>query len=284
MKQKEDKKLKSIMDHLEKHGPKSKFKRKYTVIDDILYYIDNHEKVYLEVPQTLQNDVILETHESSLQHMGREKTYTLIKDRVHWKGMTSMIFDYVNQCIKCNHRNLKTIKAPFGIVNPPGMCFVKIAIDLVGPLAETEGGHQYILTVVDHLSGFLEAFPIQDKQATTIANVLVNEIFNRYSWPLHLLSDNGLEFVNEILQEISELGHIHHIKSSLYNPKANAKCEASHKVLTSCLCKVADTTSWNEYVPNLVSAFNASGSGTSRFSPYYLVFHRDPILPIDTIL
>ncbi len=112
----------------------------------------------------------------------------------------------------------------------------------------------------------------------------MNEIFNRYSWPLHLLSDNGLEFVNEILEEITELGHIHHIRSSPYNPKANGKCEASHKVSTSCLSKLADKTSWNEYVPNLVSAFNASVSGTSRFSPYYLVFHSDPILPIDTIL
>ncbi len=140
---------------------------------------------------------------------------------------------------------------------------MKIAIDLVGPLVETEGGHRYVLTVVDHLSGFLEAFPIQDKQATTIAKVLVNEIFNCYSWPLHLLSDNGLEFVNEILQEITELGHILHIKSSPYNPKANGKCEASHKVLTSCLSKVDDKTSWNEYVSNLVSAFDASVSGTS---------------------
>ncbi len=142
-----------MMDHLEKHEPKSKFKTKYTVIVDILYYIDNHEKLYLEIPQTLQNDVICETHESSLQHMGREKTLTLIKDWVHWKGMTSMIIDYVNQCIKCNQRNLQTIKAPLGIVNPPRMCFVKIAIDLVGPLVETEGGHRYVLTVVDHLSG-----------------------------------------------------------------------------------------------------------------------------------
>ncbi len=59
------------------------------------------------------------------------------------------------------------------------MCFVKIAIDLVGPLIETEEGHQYVLTVVDHLSGFLEAFTIQDKRATTIAKILVNEFFNR---------------------------------------------------------------------------------------------------------
>ena len=216
--------------------------------------------------------------------MGRKKTYSLIKDRVHWKGMTSIIFDYVNKCVKCNQRNLQTIKAPLGVVSPPRMCFVKIAIDLVGPLIETEGGHRYVLTVVDHLSGFLEAFPIAEKRASTIARILVNKIFKRYSWPLQLISDNGLEFSNEILHEITELGHIHHIKSSPYNPKANGKCEASHKVLNSCLSKVADKTSWNESVPSLVAAFNSSVSGTSRLSPYFTVFHCDPILPIDTIL
>ncbi len=126
----------------------------------------------------------------------------------------------------------------------------------------------------------MEAFPIQDKRATTIAKILVNEIFNRYSSPLQLIS----EFVNNVLQEITELGHIHHFKSSPYNPKANGKCEASHKVLNSCLSKLADKTSWNEAVPSLISAFNSSVSGTSKFSPYLIVFHRDPILPIDTIL
>ncbi len=37
-------------------------------------------------------------------------------------------------------------------------------------------------------------------------------------------------------------------------------------------------------MPSLISAFNSSVSGTSKFSPYFIVFHRDPILPIDTIL
>ncbi len=97
----------------------------------------------------------------------------MIKDDEHWKGITSIIFDYVKECVKCNHRNLQTIRAPLGILSPPRMCFVKIAIDLVGPPIETEGGHQYVLTVVDHFSGFLEAFPIQDKQATTIGKILI---------------------------------------------------------------------------------------------------------------
>ena len=32
------------------------------------------------------------------------------------------------------------------------------------------------------------------------------------------------------------------------------------------------------------AALNASKSSSSKFSPFYLVFHRDPILPIDTIM
>ncbi len=156
--QKEDKKLKSIIDHLTKHGSMSKFKSKYTVINDLLYYIDSHENVFLEIPTTLQNDVICETHESSLPHMGREKTYSMIMDRIYWKGMTSMIFDYVKQYVKCNQRNIQTIKAPLRIVSPPSMCFVKIAIDLVGPLIETEGGIDMFLLLLITLVAFWKHF------------------------------------------------------------------------------------------------------------------------------
>ena len=35
-------------------------------------------------------------------------------------------------------------------------------------------GNKYILTIIDHITGWLEAFPIQDKSADTIVSTFIN--------------------------------------------------------------------------------------------------------------
>ena len=83
---------------------------------------------------------------------------------------------------------------PLQITDIPDRPFDKIAIDLVSDLNFCASGNQHILTIIDHLTGWPEAFPIPDKKADTIVNVFINNY-----QPIHLcshfiLSDNGMEF------------------------------------------------------------------------------------------
>ena len=57
----------------------------------------------------------------------------------------------------------------------------KIAIDLVTKSETSTSGIKHILTIIDHLTGWLEAFPIPDKSADTIVATFINE----YS-PVHM--------------------------------------------------------------------------------------------------
>ena len=52
--------------------------------------------------------------------------------------------------------------------------FDKIAIDLVTDLNVSTSGNQNILTIIDHLTGLPEAFPIPHKKADIIVHVLIN--------------------------------------------------------------------------------------------------------------
>ena len=53
--------------------------------------------------------------------------------------------------------------------------FNKIAIDLVTGCETSSSGNKHILTTIDHLTGWPEAFPIPDKSADTIVSTFINQ-------------------------------------------------------------------------------------------------------------
>ena len=57
----------------------------------------------------------------------------------------------------------------------PDRPFDKIAIDLVTNCETSTSGNKHILTIIDHLTGWPEAFPIPDKSADTIVATFINE-------------------------------------------------------------------------------------------------------------
>ena len=57
----------------------------------------------------------------------------------------------------------------------PDRPFDKIAIDLVTECKTSTSGNKHILTIIDHLTGWPEAFPIPDKSADTIVSTFIND-------------------------------------------------------------------------------------------------------------
>ena len=53
--------------------------------------------------------------------------------------------------------------------------FDKITIDLVMECRTSTSGNKHIATIIDHLTGWPEAFPIPDKTANTIVSTFINE-------------------------------------------------------------------------------------------------------------
>ena len=52
----------------------------------------------------------------------------------------------------------------------PNRPFDKIAIDLVTECEISTSGKKHILTIINHLTGWPEAFPIPDKSADTVVS------------------------------------------------------------------------------------------------------------------
>ena len=72
-----------------------------------------------------------------------------------------------------------------------------ITLDIMGPLNETERNNRYVLVIQDYFTKRVEAFPLPNEQAVTVAEVLTSEWVCRYGAPQSLHSDQGRNFESE---------------------------------------------------------------------------------------
>jgi len=80
-----------------------------------------------------------------------------------------------------------------------------MAVDLVGTLPESERGNSYIMVVGDYFSHWMEAIPIPNQEASTVAEKLIDEVFLHFSVPEQLRSDQGRQFESQLVSEVCKL-------------------------------------------------------------------------------
>ena len=90
-------------------------------------------------------------------------------------------------------------------------------------------GDKHILTIIDHLTGLTEVFPILDKSADTIVATFINQYLPVHMCPRYILSDNGTEFKNTLMDQVLKQLGIKRIFSAPYHLQNNGKLEVFHK-------------------------------------------------------
>jgi hypothetical protein len=63
-------------------------------------------------------------------------------------------------------------------------------LDIV-ELTRTNSGNKYVEVFTDYLTKWVEAFPIKNMTAETIAKIFINEIITHHSARSELISDQG---------------------------------------------------------------------------------------------
>ena len=134
----------------------------FTHVKGLLYkHITDAGKKFLAlvIPKSWKYTVLVEAHDK-LGHQGNSCTYCLIKCQYYWKGMNKDIWKYIANCILCRREKAKVQQYPLQMMEIPDRPFDKIAIDLVTDCKTSTSGNKHILTIIDHLTGWPESFPI----------------------------------------------------------------------------------------------------------------------------
>ena len=75
-------------------------------------------------------------------------------------------------------------------------------VDLIDMQSQPDGDLKWILVYHDHLTKFVQLGPVTSKYAPEVAYQLV-DIFSIFGAPSTLQNDNGREFVNSAITELS---------------------------------------------------------------------------------
>ena len=165
--------------------------------------------------------------------------------------MNKDIWEYIANCVLCQWEKAEVQQYPLQMTEIPDRPFDKIAINLVTDCKTSTSGNKHILTIIDHLTGWPEAFPIPEKSADTIVATFINEYLPVHMClHIYILSDNGTEFKNSLMDQVLQQLGIKRIFSAPYHPQSNIKLEVFHKYLKTRLKKLCekDPTNWDKYL------------------------------------
>lgn len=164
-------------------------------------------------------------------HLREAKTLGKLRERFYWPGHAEDV-KWCSTCELCEQRKHPTPRnrAPLVSVHT-GYPMQKVATNILGPLPETLGGNSYVLVVADYFTCWVEAFPIPNQEATTVARKLVDEVFCCYSPPEQLHSDQGRQFESLLLAEVCQLLGIQKTRTTAYHPQSDGLVEWWNRTL-----------------------------------------------------
>ena len=67
--------------------------------------------------------------------------------------------------------------------------------------------------------------------AWTRAKFLYEQVFTRYGLPIEIVSDQGVYFINEVIEFLLEKFMVVHRRSAPYRPQENGQAEITNKTL-----------------------------------------------------
>ena len=162
-----------------------------------------------------------------------------------------------------------------------------ISMDLIGEFyPPSTRGNCYALTIICMLTGWVWCVPIPDKTANTILKAYLKHVHHVFGPSMKILTDNGTEFKNDLFDRVAkELGVEHKVYSPPYHPQSNGRIEGFHLFLKACMAKhISPGLEWDEVCPIATAAYNFLPNEHARESPFFLMFGRDPRIPLTEAL
>ena len=264
----------------------------FTLLNDMLFINDtlkgSTDMVLLFIVSASKCQAALDLCHRDVGHQGRDRTYSLLQERFWWPKMRMQMMMTLQNCKKCKVYEKKDPKVPLCTIAATEPMDL-VHIDLVGMEVTVKTKKkpvvQKILVVTDHFSRFIQAYKVKDKRAITIAKCLYDNYFKHYGFPQRLLSNQGTEFCNAILNKMCIYLNIKKLCTLPYHPQMNGVVEHVHQTLERMITKLDNKQhrKWPEHLGSITHAYNSTRSQITGYSPYFLMMGRRPWLPIDLL-
>ena len=153
-------------------------------------------------------EIIKLAHSNTLSgHFGTRKTAQRVEAEFHIPRLRKKVSQYIKCCHECQLVHEKKVKDRQPLQSIPvldAQPFEDLTIDVLGgQLPITVRKNRYVLMIICNASGWLEALPLRNCKANTIADELL-KFFCQKGFPKIIWSDNMASFWSEILTAVRE--------------------------------------------------------------------------------
>ena len=198
--------------------------------------------------------------------------------------MAAPVKECIDKCHPCLTFKAKQPKAtlenimathPFELVNLDYLC-----------VEPRKGWEENVLVVTDHFMQYAQAYVTWSQIAPTTTKALWDNLIVHHGLPEKILLDQGRNFESQLVADLCKLMGTQKLWTSPYHPQTNGQCERFNSTLIDMLGTLfpEKKSDRKNHTGALVHAYNCTQNPATGFSPYYLMYGRQPHLPVDVTL
>jgi transposase InsO family protein len=159
-------------------------------------------------------------------------------------------------------------------------------LDIVGPLRKAPGGYTHLLVAIDKFSKWVEVRPITNLRAEQAVTYFTDIVY-LFRVSNSIITDNGSQFTGRKFLEFCEKFHIRVDWAAVAHPQTNGQVErANGMILKGLKPRILDRLNksgrkWLQELPAVVWSLGTTPSRATGFTPFFLVYGAEAILPTD---
>ena len=206
----------------------------------------------------------LEACHDYMDHLGIERTTSLLRDWFYWPSMLEDIEHHIKSCPRYLRFKTQPKKAELNpIIATRHLELVHIDYLIIEPPANSKSDKDVnVLTITNHFTRYAQAHITSSQKAPVVAKTLWDHFFVPYGFPEKILSDQGRNFEGLLISELCELTQIKKLRTTPYRPEGNGSCERFNRTLISMLCTLPKDfkSKWTQHISTLTYAYNCTHS------------------------
>jgi transposase InsO family protein len=196
--------------------------------------------------------------------------------------MAETVSTVIKKCKRCD-QSKTSFNTPSPVLHPLPIkgLFYRFGFDLAGPFPATERGNQHAMIIIDHFSKWLVMVPLQSKDPLAISCAFVTHIISHFGAPAEVLTDQGGEFRAAFEEMLLEF-QIQHRPTSANHPQADGLAERAVQTMKAALRRLPRSMAkdWDLELPLISLGYHISRHASLGYSPYHIVYGREPGIPL----
>jgi transposase InsO family protein len=153
-------------------------------------------------------------------------------------------------------------------------------------LQKAPGGFTHLLVAIDKFSKWIEVRPLNSIRSEQAVAFFTN-IVHRFGVPNSIITDNGTQFTGRKFLDFCEDHHIRVDWAAVAHPMTNGQVErANDMILQGLKPRIYNDLNkfgmrWMKELPSVVWSLRTTPSRATGFTPFFLVYGAEAILPTD---